>query len=229
VQTDFADSLTGFKNTVFGMRKTTNGGLNWVTQTLPTGGIILTSAIIDFCALNKDTLWGIGGFVQYPNNQQRGILYRTTNGGTNWLFQVPDTNLNMTGFSFVRFTDSKHGWLYRSTIRGIHTINRGGDTFLTPVSQISSNIPNDYELFQNYPNPFNPATNIRYKISKSSYINIIVYDITGKQVADLINRKQSAGIYEVDFKAENLSSGIYFYSLITDGILSDTKKMILLK
>lgn len=223
----FADSLTGFKNTVFGMRKTSNGGLNWVTQTLPTGGIIQTSSILDFCALNRDTLWGIGGFVQYPNSQQRGILYRTTNGGANWLFQIPDTNLNMTGFGFVRFIDNKHGWLYRSTIRGIHTTNGGGDTFLTPISQLSTSTPDDYYLYQNYPNPFNPVTVIKVDISRSSQVKFIISDILGKEIYRE-NKYLKAGSYEFKWDAAEYPSGIYFYRLIADKF-SETKKMILIK
>jgi photosystem II stability/assembly factor-like uncharacterized protein len=85
----FKDSLTGWKCSVFGMKKTMDGGLNWVTQTLPSGGIIQTNGISSFSYIKNDTIWANGGYILYPNNQIRSILNRTINGGINWLFQIP--------------------------------------------------------------------------------------------------------------------------------------------
>ncbi len=62
-----------------------------------------------------------------------------------------------------------------------------------------------------------------------NYIVLSVYDITGKKIIDLVNQKQNAGTYQVDFSGNGLSSGVYFYRLVTDGYVIDTKKMILLK
>jgi len=97
------------------------------------------------------------------------------------------------------------------------------------IKNISSEIPNEFKLYQNYPNPFNPTTSIKYKVESKTHINLIVSDILGKKVATLINEKQSPGIYEVTFDGSNLSSGVYFYSLYSDGLLIDFKKMILIK
>ena len=83
-------------------------------------------------------------------------------------------------------------------------------------------------LFQNYPNPFNPGTNIRYQIINNSYITLKIFDILGKEIAALVNEKQNAGIYNIEWDAENYSSGIYFYKLTADGF-TDIKKMVLLK
>ncbi|MBK7499138.1 MAG: carboxypeptidase regulatory-like domain-containing protein [Ignavibacteriales bacterium] len=95
--------------------------------------------------------------------------------------------------------------------------------------------PNKFILEQNYPNPFNPSTIIKYSIpnvisTEGRNLNVIlkVYDIIGNEVATLVNEVQSSGNYEVEFNAENLSSGIYFYELKT-GSLILTKKMILLQ
>jgi len=227
----FSDSLTGWMCSVSGMKKTTNGGLNWVTQTIPSGGIIQSGFIYDFWVLNKDTLWGCGGGVMYPNGQTRGILYRTTNGGAEWRFQIPDTSINIS-YSFIQFTDKFHGWVYDNVpLRGgIHTTNGADPTWLLGIQQIGNNIPLEYKLFQNYPNPFNPTTNIKYSVKREkSNVKLIVFDIQGKQIAELVKQKQSAGTYEVDFSGSIYSSGIYFYSIIIDGDVIDTKKMILLK
>ena len=88
--------------------------------------------------------------------------------------------------------------------------------------------PVQYKLSQNYPNPFNPSTSIRFEIPKSGFVKLAVYDILGKEVATLVNDKREAGSYYVDFNASGLSSGVYFYKLITNDF-TDIKKMMLLK
>ena len=85
-----------------------------------------------------------------------------------------------------------------------------------------------YTLFQNYPNPFNPSTNIRYSVAKPGLVSIIVYDLLGRKVRTLVNKEQPAGNYTLQFNANELSSGIYFYRMQT-GNFSETKKLILLK
>jgi hypothetical protein len=91
-------------------------------------------------------------------------------------------------------------------------------------------IPTEYRLDQNYPNPFNPSTKIRYTVKTSSFVNLKVYNIIGKEVAVLLNEDKQPGEYEFDFSAGrfNLSSGVYFYRL-TAGSFTSVKKMILLK
>ena len=98
----------------------------------------------------------------------------------------------------------------------------------TGISEISTEIPSDLFLGQNYPNPFNPTTKIEFKVESSKFIKLTVYDISGKEVAVLVNGKMSPGTYEVTFDGSNLSSGVYFYKLNAEKF-SDTKKLILLK
>ncbi|MCE1165685.1 MAG: T9SS type A sorting domain-containing protein [Bacteroidetes bacterium] len=100
---------------------------------------------------------------------------------------------------------------------------------VTYVRQISSVIPEEYKLFQNYPNPFNPITNFKFQIQSYSNVRISVYDITGKEIERIIDGYQKPGIYSVRFDGSNLSSGIYFYTMIVDGKTIDSKKMILIK
>jgi hypothetical protein len=102
---------------------------------------------------------------------------------------------------------------------------------LTPtvgIKNISSDIPDKYELYQNYPNPFNPTTNIKYQLVKNVFVKLKIFDILGKEVATLVNQKQDAGIYIVDWNASSLSSGIYFYKIET-GNFKDIKRMTLVK
>ncbi len=89
-------------------------------------------------------------------------------------------------------------------------------------------IPTTYSLSQNFPNPFNPSTSISYSIPKDSNIKLAVYDVSGREVATLVNGKQSAGKHSVQFNASNFASGVYFYR-IDSNEFSNSKKMLLLK
>lgn len=99
---------------------------------------------------------------------------------------------------------------------------------LIGVQSIGTEVPKSYNLSQNFPNPFNPSTKIRFALPSSEFVTLKVYDITGKEVATLVNEKLQAGLKELDFNAGSLASGIYFYSLVA-GDFKETKKMVLLK
>jgi len=89
----------------------------------------------------------------------------------------------------------------------------------------------NFKLEQNHPNPFNPVTSISYEIYEDSYVKLKVFDLIGREIATLVDSKQAAGTYTVDFDANkysNLTSGIYFYKLETEKY-SEVKKMILTK
>jgi hypothetical protein len=103
-----------------------------------------------------------------------------------------------------------------------------GTLNITAVAENNSKIPTKYTLYQNYPNPFNPTTNIQIDIPKAGQTNIVVYNILGQKVADLLNKELNAGTYTISFNASRLSSGIYFYTLRSGNFIT-TKKMILLK
>ncbi len=96
------------------------------------------------------------------------------------------------------------------------------------ISNISTELPSVYKLYQNYPNPFNPSTEINFDIIKNGNVKIVLYDILGRVVNELLNTTLQAGKYKVDFNAENYASGIYFYRITTDKF-TDVKKMLLLK
>lgn len=99
---------------------------------------------------------------------------------------------------------------------------------LNPNSNESS--PGDYVLQQNYPNPFNPATTLRFILYKEGNISLIIYDTHGKEIQRVINNKfYPVGTSEIEFKNGNISSGVYFYSLIVNGNKIDTKKMVFTK
>ncbi|MCB0721429.1 MAG: T9SS type A sorting domain-containing protein [Ignavibacteriae bacterium] len=99
---------------------------------------------------------------------------------------------------------------------------------VTGVINVSSSVPDRYSLGQNYPNPFNPTTNLNFKIKNSNFVRLSVYDISGKEVAVLVNGILNAGEYIYTFNGENLSSGVYFYRLVSDGFTA-VRKMTLIK
>ena len=122
-----------------------------------------------------------------------------------------------------------------------HTGGSSGDSWnyaanfiinVTPPTSIIKNTETvkDFKLSQNYPNPFNPSTKISFSIVKSGFVSLKLYDNLGRLVADLVNENLSAGSYDVTMDASTygLTSGMYYYSLVTNGF-SETKKMILAK
>lgn len=107
---------------------------------------------------------------------------------------------------------------------------------ITNVESENNAIPLAYELEQNYPNPFNPSTNIKYTIpamieaksGSNQFVTLKIYDVLGREVKTLVNMQQKAGSYKVEFKANNLASGIYFARL-TSGEFTKTINMLLIK
>ncbi|MBX7047323.1 MAG: T9SS type A sorting domain-containing protein [Ignavibacteria bacterium] len=221
----FINDLTGWRAYASSTKKTTDGGLSWIDQPLPQQ-ISGSRNILSFSFLNKDTIWGVGGYVIYPNSQSRGVVYTSTNGGTNWFYQVPDTSIYAGTYRKIIFIDNKKGWAAGTAL--IHT-KVGGDP-LTSINQTNLQLPSQYNLGQNYPNPFNPTTQINYEIKSASFISIKVFDLQGKKLATLVNQRQNVGSYSVSFDAlkYNISSGIYFYSMYLEGKIAYTKKMIFL-
>ncbi|MHB1688232.1 MAG: T9SS type A sorting domain-containing protein [Ignavibacteriaceae bacterium] len=99
---------------------------------------------------------------------------------------------------------------------------------VTDVKKEKGFAPTEYSLDQNYPNPFNPSTFISYSLQKEGNVSLKVFNILGQEVNTLVNKVQTAGSYKVSFNANSLSSGVYFYTLSTNGFMQ-IKKMMLLK
>ena len=102
------------------------------------------------------------------------------------------------------------------------------DTLNVGVELIGNTIPESYNLEQNYPNPFNPTTTIRFSVPERSHIELVIYDALGDHVETLVNGEQEAGVYEVEFNARGLASGVYFYHIKSNSYTS-TKKLVLMK
>ncbi len=113
------------------------------------------------------------------------------------------------------YYDFAHSLLISSTspIVKFHSFGTYGP--FPSVERIENLLPSDYQLEQNYPNPFNPSTKIRYSIPEYSFVLLKVFNLLGEEIETLFEGEQPAGVYEAAFDASNLSSGIYFYSLLT--------------
>ena len=187
---------------------TTNGGANWTIQFLQPYNVNIT----DIFTTNNQIVYACAPV-------GLGKIYKTTNTGATWGYQnVP------TGSNKMSFIDTSIGWTGNN---GISKTTNGGGVILG-IRNISNTIPDNYFLFQNYPNPFNSSSKIKFNISKSTFVSLKIFDELGREIITLVHGKLNAGIYETDFEANDLPSGLYFYNLQTEGF-SVTKKMILVK
>lgn len=205
----FINENTGWTYSL-GVSKTTDGGITW-SPSYTSGRI----SINDFYFANPSTGWFCGV------TDQRGIIMKTTDGGNSW---KNNFNFNTEELRTLSFVDANTGWTagYHGTI--LKTTTGGTINIL----QISTNVPNKFYLEQNYPNPFNPSTNIEFSLPQKSFVKLKVFDLLGREAANLVSENLSAGKYKYDFNASLLTSGIYFYKLETENF-SETRKMILIK
>ena len=155
---------------------------------------------------NSDT-WETIGFVESYGNPSSSVEY-----------------------SFTDVTaHSSHIVKYR-----LKSIDNDGTFQYSDIVEVNT-LPTSYELSQNYPNPFNPSTKIKFSIPSTPLslgegqgVRLIVYDILGNEVATLVDEEKEPGVYEVEFSAANLASGIYIYRMQAAEFV-ETKKMILLR
>ena len=202
----FADANTGYSGGLAlggqgGMCKSTDAGLSWVLLGNYSGSTPLNAYFI-----NVNT-----GYVVNSS----GELKMTTDGGTSWLNQSVPSNGSYADI---------HGSGSFACIAG----KKIATNTTVSIQQISNELPSEFSLEQNYPNPFNPTTNIGLRIADFGFVTLKVYDVTGNEVAVLVNEELSAGKYNVDFNASNLASGTYFYRLQTAGF-TQTKKLTMIK
>jgi len=198
--------------------KTTDAGKNWSFEELSLFGL---SFAIDFRTNTEG--WSASGFK---------FLF-TTDGGESWIEkQTPDSAVIFD----LTFTDPFTGYAV-----GENGLILKYKRNITKVED-KVELPAKFVLHQNYPNPFNPSTRIKYTIPTPTlspspccgegegegFIKLIVYDVLGNEVAVLVNEEKPSGNYEIDFNANGLTSGMYFYRLSADGFVQ-TKKMVFLR
>lgn len=199
-----------------GVFRTTNNGTNW---TAANNGLP-NSPIYALVANGSNLFAGTYG----------SGVYLSTNNGDSW----SEVNNGLTSLSLNSLAISG-SYLFAGG-DGSGVWRRPLSEMVTDVYDNQNNIPENFTLSQNYPNPFNPSTKISWQSPVGSWQTLKVYDLLGNEVATLVNEYKPAGMYNVEFTMNNLSSGVYFYQLKVGDLSSSsgqgfiqTKKMILMK
>ncbi len=135
------------------------------------------------------------------------------------------TTNSPTDYEFTDRNLSSGSYNYRLTQMDLN----GNFKYLYLFYEVVIGLPTGFFLSQNYPNPFNPVTKLEFRIPKSGFVTLKVFNAIGQQIETLVKEIKSAGVYEVEFDGSNFSSGIYFYSMNVDGNNIYTKRMILMK
>lgn len=210
----FKDSVLYAGTVNNGIYCTNNYGLNWVQTGLNSSTV--------FSLLVKDS-------VIFAGTYDNGVYISTDNGYT-WIQKNQGFyTLNVSVSALHSKDNSIFAGQYNYTPNaGYKCIYRRSFSEIISIKKISSNVTDKYILYQNYPNPFNPATKIKFQINDSKHTALNVYDMLGRKIVSLVNGYMTKGIYEVEFNAEDLPSGIYFYRLVVNNF-SETRKLILLK
>jgi len=229
--------------------RSTDEGNTWSAGVRVNQDPINNGRIQIFPAMRVDEDGGIN--VVYIDNRDispdsaQVYLSRSTDGGSTWRdYLVSDHRFKPKGIAGagsgnqgdnigITSGNDKLWPVWMDDITGVYQVWTASiDLNTIGINQIGSSIPESYSLNQNYPNPFNPVTHLEFGISSAAggleFVSLRVYDVTGKEVADLVNDKLNPGTYKYEFDASDLPSGIYFYKL-TSVNFTETKRMILLK
>ena len=150
---------------------------------------------------------------------------------------IPWSSIGMgfvVSYSPTTILKSAVGQGFLGTMHGTNTLIESGfladtllRTFVTSVAE-KGGVPKEYALQQNYPNPFNPSTIIRFELPRASQVNLKVYNVLGQEVVTLVDEDRPPGIYDVQFSAMSLSSGMYLYRLRAGEFVA-TRRLMLLK
>jgi len=226
--------------------KTTDGGNSWVATNYPEGtsvqalkfyneniGLVISQSRIVYRTLDGGVTWesitsphsGWGEDIEFaPDDPSRVWMADQSS-----LFFSSDTGKTWEGQLFyckpsdIVFVDSWNGWLVG--FNGVYHTNSGG---LAGINEKIEFKPTAFKLHQNYPNPFNASTKISYIIAEPSLVKLSIFNLLGKEIKILVNERQAPGSYQIDWTAENLPSGTYFYRLEAKEF-KDVKKLVLLK
>jgi hypothetical protein len=150
-------------------------------------------------------------------------VYRSTNGGDNWT-SVHTAAGTVNHLDFYTGGTCISGW----AVGTAGSIARMDGVVSGLGNGNFSELPASFKLNQNYPNPFNPSTTISFEMPKADLVELKVFDMLGREVANLVSGLKQPGVYRIDFDASGLSSGVYVYRLKA-GDFVESKKMTLLK
>lgn len=211
-----------------------------------TGSYVITFASV-LPIMNFDITYG-------PDPVELNQFWSTTVNNDVYLKWLTGSEMNNRGFEIQRKKDIEEEWSFIGFVAGAvnsnelkeyeyadQSLNQGSYNYRLKQIDLNGNYeyfllnevvnigrPNKFALFQNYPNPFNPTTTISYQLSKPGMANLSLYDSQGKLVQVLLNEFRNAGTYEFELDAGSLSSGVYYYSLLTKDY-RETKSLVLMK
>jgi len=221
-------------------------GVNWTVYNTLNSGIPSNWIYMITSDLQNNLWFAtfFGGLAKLNVTQNIWTVYNTTNSGLhdNNLFSVyvdnsdtkwiggnglaiyNDTTWQIFPYPFINdvlnFSKDKYGNMWICVAGGLYVYNPAG---VVGVENNTAVISKNYIFIQNYPNPFNNETKIKYQVTRHGetsnnykYVSLKIYNILGKEIATLVNKKQDTGEYEVSFKGDNLASGIYFAVLKID-------------
>ncbi len=182
-------------------------------------------------AINKNNVTLNWSTTKETNNQGFEIE-RQISGSNNWANAGNVTGNGTTEETHnYSFTERVNTGTYDYRLKQIDY--NGNFTYFSLSGEVIVGVPGTYNMSQNYPNPFNPSTKIDYDLPYDGKVSIVLYDISGREVASLVNEVKTAGYYQVNFNASNLASGMYFYRINAAGNAANnfvqTKKMVLIK
>ena len=251
----FKDSLEGVFCGIGNVHKTTNGGVNWFPANIQLHGNLyefykmtfvndqygwvignanpvyrttdfgmnwdsigyVTGSDFTYCVhfSSQSTGWAGGSYGKFFKSTDSGFTWRQENTGT------------FTGYiTSAYFYDDSVGWLVGNGGRIQHTTTSGQT--LVNISIKGNSVPENFILYQNYPNPFNSQTTIEFDIKEKNIYMLEIYDLLGRKREELLNKNLNAGSYKVTYIADKLSSGVYFYRLVSNKI-NITKSFLLIK
>jgi len=142
--------------------------------------------------------------------------------GSGWFAAVGSCWLYNVGFCWLYNNEYNYSFdCYCEELSAYYSL-------ITDIDNVDNNVLGSFSLSQNYPNPFNPTTMINYQLPKISAVQISIYNILGQKITTLVDKRQNAGTYQVEWDASAFASGIYYYR-IQAGEFHDVKKMVLIR
>ncbi|HPI72987.1 MAG TPA: T9SS type A sorting domain-containing protein [bacterium] len=194
------------------------------------GNTALPVEMVSFAAACRDRGWGY----------EVALDWKTVSETNNFGFEVLRSQNGQT-FEKIAFLSGagsttaaqSYSYVDKDVVSGkyyyrLKQIDTDGQVMLSDIKEINLAVPDRYELGQNFPNPFNPTTEIMFKVKEEGRVQLVVFDLLGREVATLVDGKLAAGIHKINFDGRSLPSGMYLY-VMKAGSYHQVKKMALIK
>ncbi len=209
-------------------------GSNTVRQTMPTNPLPVELTSFSASSLNNGVMLNWATATEIDNYgydiERRSLSQPSQREGAEASFHKigfvngSGNSVSTKGYSYLDKSLTSGTYEYR-----LKQIDFSGKYEYSKAVEVKvSNKPSGFQLSQNYPNPFNPSTKINFNTAQSGNVSLIIYNVLGQQVRTLVNGFMEAGEHTINFSAEGLQSGLYFYKLQSSG-MNEVKKMTLLK